>query len=95
MVSAHSHLHRRAHPYYDAKSDAASPKWHMVELRFVSRVPHFVPLALLRHISTLSEAPAEMNYLNSKDLKVSSALKNILFRGNNVWVGDQGNDTAQ
>ncbi|KAF8497343.1 PUA-like domain-containing protein [Gautieria morchelliformis] len=59
----------KTHPYYDAKSDAASPKWHMVELRFVSRVPHFIPLALLRHLSTLSEAPAEMNYLNSNDLK--------------------------
>ncbi|KAF8592238.1 DUF55-domain-containing protein [Ramaria rubella] len=57
------------HPYYDAKSDAASPKWHMVDLRFLGRVPNFVSLALLRHLSTLTKKPVEMTYLSDADLR--------------------------
>ncbi|GJJ07051.1 hypothetical protein Clacol_001250 [Clathrus columnatus] len=68
------------HPYYDEKSKADSPRWYMVDVRFVSRAVNFVPLALLRYLSTLIDPPAEMAYLTEDDLK---AIKNmpLLNRG--------------
>ncbi|KAF8524573.1 PUA-like domain-containing protein [Hysterangium stoloniferum] len=60
---------RREHPYFDPKTDPNLPKWFMVDLRFASRASHFVSLALLRHISTLSKPPSTMGYLEVEDLK--------------------------
>ncbi|KZV87365.1 DUF55-domain-containing protein [Exidia glandulosa HHB12029] len=37
-----------SHPYYDAKTDKDKPRWYMVDVRFVRRVQHFVPLAVLK-----------------------------------------------
>ncbi|PCH40773.1 DUF55-domain-containing protein [Wolfiporia cocos MD-104 SS10] len=45
-----------SHPYYDPKTEQTNPKWHMVDVTFVARAPHFVPLALLRQIAA---APAD------------------------------------
>ncbi|ETW83793.1 hypothetical protein HETIRDRAFT_242824, partial [Heterobasidion irregulare TC 32-1] len=39
------------HPYFDPKTEQASPKWFMIDARFVARARHFVPLALLRRIA--------------------------------------------
>ena len=36
------------------KTDQEKPKWFMVDLTFNSRAKNFVPLALLRYISTVS-----------------------------------------
>ncbi|TEB23753.1 DUF55-domain-containing protein [Coprinellus micaceus] len=66
------------HPYYDPKSDSENPKWYMVDLTFKSRAKHFVPLALLRYIASVSlpassedkdEVPdlvEELSYLSRK-----------------------------
>ncbi|KAF8309576.1 DUF55-domain-containing protein, partial [Clavulina sp. PMI_390] len=40
--------------YYDPKSSQESPKWYMVDIKFVRRLPHFVPLAFLQHIGASS-----------------------------------------
>ncbi|KAJ2935051.1 hypothetical protein H1R20_g2004, partial [Candolleomyces eurysporus] len=62
-----------AHPYYDVKTDQEKPKWFMVDLTFNSRAKHFVPLALLRYISTVSVSSSaepdiveEISYLRRK-----------------------------
>lgn len=60
-------LENSKHPYYDPvrhghsflwlrfdarqKSDEANPKWFMVDVKFTSRVAHFVPYPLLREIA--------------------------------------------
>ncbi|KAG8889791.1 hypothetical protein FRB98_002713 [Tulasnella sp. 332] len=44
------------HPYFDAKSDASKPTWFMVDLKFRSRLPNFVSLALLRYLETRTHA---------------------------------------
>ncbi|GAA6017630.1 hypothetical protein JCM11491_005307 [Sporobolomyces phaffii] len=48
------------HPYYDPKSKADSPTWYMVDVEFVSKLPHLVPLALLQHLSKISTPPAAL-----------------------------------
>ncbi|KIM35155.1 hypothetical protein M413DRAFT_449863 [Hebeloma cylindrosporum] len=65
-----------SHPYYDAKSDSKDPKWFMVDLTFVSRAKNFVPLALLRKISTLpvSDIPEEISYVGETG---TTALKSM------------------
>ena len=35
------------------KSSQESPKWYMVDIRFVRRLPHMVPLGFLQHIAAL------------------------------------------
>jgi len=52
-----------SHPYYDTKSDKENPKWYMVDVTFVSRASHFIPLALLKHIANASELPDEISYI--------------------------------
>ncbi|PWN52588.1 DUF55-domain-containing protein [Violaceomyces palustris] len=39
------------HPYYDSKSDSSSPRWYMVDVEFVSKLPYLVPLPLLQKIA--------------------------------------------
>ncbi|GAA5935321.1 hypothetical protein JCM1841_006706 [Sporobolomyces salmonicolor] len=56
------------HPYYDVKSKPDDPTWFMVDVQFVSRLPHLVPLALLQHLSTLSAPPASLSYLTPSHL---------------------------
>ncbi|RPD81319.1 DUF55-domain-containing protein [Lentinus tigrinus ALCF2SS1-7] len=52
-----------AHPYYDAKTDKDNPKWHMVDVTFVSRAKHFVPLSLLRTIASSTDVPEDVSYI--------------------------------
>ncbi|BGP57401.1 hypothetical protein JCM8202v2_005042 [Rhodotorula sphaerocarpa] len=40
------------HPYYDPKSKEENPTWYMVDVEFVHKFPHPVPLALLQILST-------------------------------------------
>ncbi|WFD08165.1 hypothetical protein MVES1_003536 [Malassezia vespertilionis] len=58
------------HPYFDMKSDPAAPRWFMVDVRFVRRLAHFVPLALLQHIARdlTSEQREEIGYLTDEHL---------------------------
>ncbi|GAA5905450.1 EVE domain-containing protein [Sporobolomyces salmoneus] len=49
------------HPYYDPKSKEESPTWFMVDVEFVSRLPHLVPLSLLQHLSKLSVPPPSLD----------------------------------
>ncbi|KZT70332.1 DUF55-domain-containing protein [Daedalea quercina L-15889] len=60
-----------SHPYYDQKTDKANPKWYMVDVTFVSRATHFVPLALLRNISLASgdDVPEEVAYIGEEGVK--------------------------
>lgn len=41
----------------------------MVELTFVSRATHFVPLALLRYIAEISGLPSEIEYIGETGFK--------------------------
>ncbi len=34
----------KGHKYFDAKSDAAKPRWHMVDIEFVEKLPELVSL---------------------------------------------------
>ncbi|KAH9927299.1 PUA-like domain-containing protein [Fomitopsis serialis] len=60
-----------SHPYYDQKTDKEKPKWYMVDVTFVSRAAHFIPLALLRKISLVSEddVPEEVAYIGEEGVK--------------------------
>ncbi|CAE6422191.1 unnamed protein product [Rhizoctonia solani] len=74
------------HPYYDPKSSSRDPKseptWWMVELRFKSRLKHFVSLAILRSITSATsvedlaqlgtdseDGQNQLSYLTPVDLK--------------------------
>jgi len=60
-----------SHPYYDAKTDKANPKWYMVDVTFVSRTAHFVPLALLRRIAAVptNAPPSDVEYIGEDGVK--------------------------
>ncbi|KAG8981935.1 hypothetical protein FRC05_000077 [Tulasnella sp. 425] len=76
------------HPYFDPKSDESKPTWFMVDLKFKSRVAHFVSLSLLKHLKSLSyediqavdhenagsPAPFQVQYLSEDQL---SAIKEM------------------
>ncbi|GAA5929045.1 EVE domain-containing protein [Sporobolomyces koalae] len=68
------------HPYYDPKSKSDAPTWYMVDVEFVSRLPHLVPLALLQHLSTLDSPPDSLSYLSSSQLR-EIANSALLSRG--------------
>ncbi|CAE6422964.1 unnamed protein product [Rhizoctonia solani] len=85
------------HPYYDAKSSSRAPKseptWWMVELKFKSRLKHFVSLATLRSITSVStvedlaqlstdfeDGKNQLSYLTKDDLKALGAMP-LLNRG--------------
>ncbi|KAI0355407.1 DUF55-domain-containing protein, partial [Trametes cingulata] len=63
-----------SHPYFDPKTDKENPKWYMVDLTFVRRAPHFVPLSLLRNIAASSEVPEEVSYIGEEGV---SAIKGM------------------
>ncbi|GAA5836335.1 hypothetical protein JCM9279_000357 [Rhodotorula babjevae] len=44
------------HPYYDPKSKKDDPTWFMVDVEFVTKFPHLVPLALLQSLASLAPA---------------------------------------
>ncbi|WP_291426359.1 EVE domain-containing protein [Deinococcus sp.] len=46
-----------ASPFYDPKSDPASPRWSMVEVEAVAAFPAVLPLARLRELSEWADSP--------------------------------------
>ncbi|POY76200.1 hypothetical protein BMF94_0720 [Rhodotorula taiwanensis] len=67
------------HPYYDPKSKEDDPTWYMVDVEFISKLAHPIPLALLQLVSRtdLSELPSSLSrYLTASHLAAirSSAL---------------------
>ena len=48
------------------KTDKEKPKWYMVDVTFVSRAAHFIPLSLLRNIATSSSVPEEVAYIGAE-----------------------------
>lgn len=71
-----------SHPYYDPKTDKEAPKWFMVDVKFVSRAPHFVSLSLLRDIAGVSslDVPEEIAYVGSDGLTAIKEMT-LLNRG--------------
>ncbi|KDE05664.1 hypothetical protein MVLG_04035 [Microbotryum lychnidis-dioicae p1A1 Lamole] len=60
------------HPYYDPKSSSETPTWFMIDLEFVERLPHMVPLKLLQTLSTMEHAslPVEVKeYIKPQHLE--------------------------
>ncbi|KAL1918946.1 uncharacterized protein VTP21DRAFT_2327 [Calcarisporiella thermophila] len=43
------------HPYYDPKSDPASPRWYTVDVKFKSKFQRFIPLKELQKCEELRE----------------------------------------
>jgi hypothetical protein len=52
----------------------------MIDATLVKRLPHFVPLAVLKQLSTLSGAPEATPYLDSEDLAAIKSM-GLLNRG--------------
>ncbi|KAI8982773.1 PUA-like domain-containing protein, partial [Trametes punicea] len=69
-----------SHPYYDPKTDKENPKWYMVDVTFVRRAPHFVPLSLLRNIAGASHPPAEVSYIGNDGVKAIKGMA-LVTRG--------------
>ncbi|KAH7101489.1 DUF55-domain-containing protein [Auriculariales sp. MPI-PUGE-AT-0066] len=70
------------HPYYDEKTKQDDPKWYMVEVRFVSRVKHFIPLVVLKDLSDIDylqkdavDAIKSMALINKGRLSVQPVTK--------------------
>ncbi|CAH7681068.1 PUA-like domain-containing protein [Phakopsora pachyrhizi] len=55
------------HPYYDPKSSEEKPTWYMVDVKFVSKFPNFVPLKILQNLANSSLEPPD--YLVPEDVK--------------------------
>lgn len=53
------------------KTDKDNPKWYMVDVTFVARTAHFVPLALLRRIAgaATDDTPEDIGYIHSDGVK--------------------------
>lgn len=67
-----------SHPYYDPKSDESKPTWFMVDVKFVMRLPHFVPLRVLQDLTNNKlEVP---DYISTEDLQSIKAMP-LLNRG--------------
>ena len=60
------------------KSKSENPRWFMVDLTFTSRTKNFIPLAILRFLSStvLEDVPQELKYIGAHGLK---AIKGIVF----------------
>ena len=46
---------RKGHEYYDVKATAENPIWYMVDIRFVEKFPHIVPLDTLKSAPGLED----------------------------------------
>jgi predicted RNA-binding protein with PUA-like domain len=60
------------HPYFDAKSDRANPKWEVVHVEFVKKFDNFVGLKELRQYATNNGALSDLQTLKQSRLSVSS-----------------------
>ncbi|KAG6861948.1 hypothetical protein C0995_009132 [Termitomyces sp. Mi166 len=64
----------------EKKTKKDDPKWFMVDLTFISRATHFVPLALLRFLSDSNTLPPEVDYIREDGLKALKAM-DLVGRG--------------
>jgi len=62
------------------KSNPDDPRWFMVDLTFGSRAKHFIPLALLRHISQNGVLPPEIEYIGEEGFKAVQGM-DLVTRG--------------
>ncbi|PWZ03791.1 DUF55-domain-containing protein, partial [Testicularia cyperi] len=76
-----------AHPYFDPKSDKANPKWWLVDVEFIEKLPRLVPLGLLQKLAGKSqdgslekEQRKQVDYLSSEDLGAIAEMA-LLNRG--------------
>lgn len=71
-----------SHPYYDPKTNKEAPKWFMVDVKLLSRAPHFVSLSLLRRVAGVSshDALEEIAYVGSDGLRAIKDMA-LLNRG--------------
>ena len=60
------------------KTHKDNPKWYMVEVKFVARLAHFVPLSLLRRIAAASSSdiPSDIEYIGEDGV---NAIKGVLL----------------
>jgi len=79
------------------KSKKDDPKWFMVDLTFVSRAEHFIPLTLLRYISETSELPPQIAYIGESGFAALKSEFLALFDMNlsfhptaQTWTSSQG-----
>ncbi|GAA5846330.1 hypothetical protein JCM11251_004056 [Rhodosporidiobolus azoricus] len=70
------------HPYHDPKSKKDDPTWYMVDVEFVQKLPHLVPLSLLQVLSSSSPSslPPSLQYLTSSAI-ASISTSPLLTRG--------------
>ncbi|TNY17398.1 EVE domain-containing protein [Rhodotorula diobovata] len=63
------------HPYYDPKSKESNPTWFMVDVEFVAKLEHLVPLSLLQALATLaSSSPSPSSASSSPDPALPTSL---------------------
>jgi predicted RNA-binding protein with PUA-like domain len=60
------------HPYFDAKSDRAKPKWEVVHVEFVKKFDNLIGLKELRQYATNNGALSDLQTLKQSRLSVSS-----------------------
>ncbi|KAB8336863.1 hypothetical protein FH972_021171 [Carpinus fangiana] len=71
------------HPYFDPRSDKDSPKWFLVDVEFVKRLPKLVPLGLLQKLGSNDldgKQREQISYLSKKHLEAIKAMA-LLNRG--------------
>ncbi|GAA5945291.1 hypothetical protein JCM3775_007425 [Rhodotorula graminis] len=88
------------HPYYDPKSKKDAPTWFMVEVEFVAKLPHLVPLALLQSLASLAppssssspppSLPDSLAYLSPAHLRAIA--DSALIRRGRLSVQPVGDD---
>lgn len=61
-----------ASPYYDPKSSRDNPKWELVHVRFVRKLPELVPLSELRKHAQPDGALKDLEMLKQSRLSVSA-----------------------
>ncbi|KAH8096613.1 PUA-like domain-containing protein [Cristinia sonorae] len=71
-----------SHPYYDEKTDKENPKWYMVDVTFQTRLPHFIPLSLLKRTAGSStDAPEEeLEYIGTQGVQAIKTMA-LVTRG--------------
>ncbi|GAA5965832.1 hypothetical protein JCM8115_003019 [Rhodotorula mucilaginosa] len=60
------------HPYYDPKSKQENPTWYMVDVEFVSKFAHPVPLALLQLLGSLATTTSTTSSPSSSSTSTSN-----------------------
>ncbi|KAG8928516.1 hypothetical protein FRC02_006818 [Tulasnella sp. 418] len=88
-VAAIAEVHREAypdhsawdptHPYFDKKTKEETPTWYMVDLKFTRRLPHLVPLVLLKHIATCSHSDLSQIRASSPSPDSSSSAEGLSY----------------